>query len=60
VILLLQFKDGVVTVPRDSLVCLRCSVIGFSHRLVTVSFENWFYQMEEMEAGERMENQSDQ
>jgi hypothetical protein len=55
-ILLLQFKGGVVTVPRDSLASVRCLVVG----LVTVSFGNWFYPMEGIETGERMEIQSDQ
>src|SRR5260370_38352890 len=27
-VLLLQFKDGAVTVPRDSLACERCSAVG--------------------------------
>jgi hypothetical protein len=59
-ILLLQFKGGVVTVPRDSLASVRCSVVGLVTGLVTVSFGNWFYPMEGIETGERMEIQSDQ
>ena len=55
-ILLLQFKGGVVTVPRDLLAWVRCSVVG----LVTGSFGKCFYPMEGIETGERMEIQSDQ
>jgi hypothetical protein len=51
---LLQFKDGVVTVPRDSFAWRKYSVVG----LVTVSFGNWFYSMEGIGTGERMEIRS--